>query len=52
VIQGCVRCDDSRDAVLLGGRDDLFQLGDRKIGRDFQQHWFGAGLILLTNRAE
>ena len=52
VIQGRVRGDNSSDAVLLGGRDDLFQLGERKIGRDFQQHWFRASLIFVTNGAE
>jgi hypothetical protein len=52
VIQGCVRCDNSSDAVLLGGRHDLFELRDGKIGRDFQQHWFGTCLILLANGAE
>ena len=52
VIQRGVRRDDSGDAVFFAGRDDLFELRERKVGRDFQQNGFARDLVFSVNDAQ
>src|SRR5436190_11107393 len=49
MIQRCVRGDDSGNAALFAGRDDLLEIGEQEIGSDLDQDRFGTGLILLLN---
>jgi hypothetical protein len=52
VINRCIRRDNSGDAVLLRSGDYLFEVRERKIGRDFQQHRLSRGLVFIANGAE
>src|SRR4029077_20204751 len=49
MIQGCVRGDDSGNAVLFTGRYDLLELGEQEVGSDLDEDRFATGLILLFN---